>query len=172
VGTRLTTICNPLAELRVGRVCGCKSIRAVRVEPKQPLALTSEEAAQSRREGLALWARQPRDLARVTKAAQRLDQAARTLRNDYDVQCEAARALAFVAENGTNATVRRDAAKSGIVLARRAQELKPDAVEGHYWYAINVGLLADADRSYGLAAVGEMDAALNRAIAPLLRLCR
>jgi tetratricopeptide (TPR) repeat protein len=41
--------------------------------------------------------------------------------------------------------------------------LEPSRVEGHYWYAINVGFLADVDRSYGLAAVAEMEPALKRA---------
>jgi tetratricopeptide (TPR) repeat protein len=144
--------------------CGCKSIRGVRVEPKQPLALTAGEAAKVRKEGLALWAQQPRDLARVMEAAHRLEQAARTLRDDYDAQWEAAQAHAFVAENDTRADVRREAAKTGIVLSRHARELKPDGVAGHYWYAINVGLLADVDRAYGLDAVGEMETALRRAI--------
>jgi tetratricopeptide (TPR) repeat protein len=145
-------------------VCGCKSIRGVRDESKQPLALTAPEAENARKEGLALWAQQPRDLARVADAAHRLEQAARTLRDDYDVQCEAAEALAFVSENATDTSVRRDTAKSAIVLARHASELKPGGVEGHYWFAINVGLLADADRLYGLKAVGEMETALKRAI--------
>jgi tetratricopeptide (TPR) repeat protein len=143
---------------------GCKSIQSVRVESKQPLALTTSEAEKTRQEGLALWAQQPRDLARATDAAHRLEQAARALRDDYGVQCEAAEALAFVSENGANPSIRRDAAKSAIVLARHASELKPRGVEGHYWYAINVGLLADADRLYGLKAVGEMKEALERAI--------
>lgn len=145
-------------------MCGCKSIRGVRVEPKQPLALTAKEAERLQKDGIALWTEQPRDVARVTDAAHRLEQAARTLRDDYDAQWEAAQALAFVAENAANANTRRDAAERGIVLARRARELKPAGVEGHYWYAINVGLLADVDRAYGLDAVGEMEAALKRAI--------
>jgi tetratricopeptide (TPR) repeat protein len=144
--------------------CGCKSIRSVHVEPAQPLALTAPEAQKLRDEGLALYAEQPRTLVRVTKAARLLEQAARTLRDDYDAQCEAAQALGFLAENETRTEFRREAAKRGVVLARRARELQPDRVEGHYWYAINVGLLADADRSYGLDAVGEMETALKRAI--------
>ena len=144
--------------------CGCKSVRSVRVESKHPLALTADEAATAGQEGLALWAEQPRDLARVADAARLLERAARTLREDYEMQCEAAQALAFVAENGTNANTRRDAAKSGVVLARRARELNPEDVAGHYWYAINVGLLANADRLYGLKAVDEMEPALRRAI--------
>jgi tetratricopeptide (TPR) repeat protein len=144
--------------------CGCKSIRGVRVESKQPLALTSAEAENARQDGLALWVRQPRDLSHVTSAARMLEQAARTLREDYDAQWQAAQALAFVAENAVNAKTRREAAERGIVLARRARELKPAGVEGHYWYAINVGLLADVDRAYGLNAVGEMETALKQAI--------
>lgn len=144
--------------------CGCKSIRGVRVESKQPLALTAAKAEKARKDGLALWTQQPRDLSRVTDAAHRLEQAARALRDDYAAQCEAAETLAFVSENETNTNLRREAAKSGIVLARHASELKPGGVGGHYWYAINVGLLADVDRSYGLAAVGEMKPALQRAI--------
>ena len=54
--------------------------------------------------------------------------------------------------------------KRGIVLARHGRELDTERVECQYWYAINVGLLADADRSYGLDAVGEMETALKRAV--------
>jgi tetratricopeptide (TPR) repeat protein len=143
---------------------GCKSVQSVRTESSRPLMLTAAETDKARTEGLALWAQQPRDLARVTEAAHQLELAARALRDDYVAQCDAAQALAFVSENDVNTNVRRDAAKNGVVLARRASELKPDGVEGHYWYAIDVGLLADADRLYGLKAVGEMKEALERAI--------
>jgi len=145
-------------------ICGCKSIGGVRTGPRQPLALTPEEAAKSLEEGRALFAEQPRTLERVVRAAQLLEQSARTLRDDYDPQWQAAQALAFLAENGLHPVIRKDAAKRGIVVSRHARELKPDRVEGHYWYALNVGLLADVDRSYGLNAVTEMQMALNRAI--------
>jgi tetratricopeptide (TPR) repeat protein len=143
---------------------GCKSLRSVRVEPSQPLALTAEEAGKLRDEGLAHYAEQPRTLVRVTNAARLLEQAARSLRDDHDAQWQAAQALAFLAENETRVEFRREAAERGVVLARHARDLRPDRVEGHYWYAISVGLLADADRTYGLDAVGEMEVALKRAI--------
>jgi tetratricopeptide (TPR) repeat protein len=57
-----------------------------------------------------------------------------------------------------------DAAKGGIIFGRRARELQPDRPEGHYWYAINTGLLADADRSFGLSAVAQMEPALKRVV--------
>ncbi|HUJ11846.1 MAG TPA: tetratricopeptide repeat protein [Verrucomicrobiae bacterium] len=145
-------------------VSGCKSVRSVRVEPKPPLAIRTSQAEKMRQQGWALWAQQPRNLARVTDAARMLEQAARAIPDNYDAQCEAAAVLSFVSENGTTADVRRNTAKSGIVLARRAQQLKPNGAAGYYWYAINIGLLADSDRSYGLKAVGEMKSALERAI--------
>jgi tetratricopeptide (TPR) repeat protein len=144
-------------------LAGCKGIRGVKVDSSKPLAFAPAEAEQLRADGLKLYDKQPRNLIRVTHAAQDLETAARTLRDDYDAQWQAAQALAFLAENETRPDFRKEAAKRGIVLARHGRELKPDRVECHYWYAINVGLLADVDRSYGLDAVGEMQTSLQRA---------
>ena len=144
--------------------CGCRGVQNVRVDSAQPLAITTDEVQKLRADGLALYAQQPRTLVVVTNAARLLEQAARALRDDYDAQWQAAQALAFVAENETSEEVRREAARRGIVLARQARALKADGVEGCYWYALDVGLLADVDRSYGLSAVGEMEAALKRAM--------
>ncbi len=144
-------------------VAGCKGIRGVRVEPEEPLVLTVAEATRAGTDGLTLYDEQPRTLVRVTRAARQLEEAARTLRDDYDAQWQAAQALAFLAEHENRPEFRKHAAERGIVLARHGRELQPDRVECHYWYAINVGLLADVDRAYGLTAVGEMEAALKRA---------
>ena len=144
--------------------CGCRSIRNVRVDPGQSQELTAEDAQKLRVEGLLQYNRQPRTVATVTESARQLEQAAHTLRDDYDAQWQAAQALAFLAENEAGPESRRESARRGIIFARRARELKPDGVEGHYWYALSVGFLADVDRSYGLDAVGEMEAALKRAI--------
>ena len=157
-------IITPVCLVILIALCGCRGIGGVKVEPRQPLALTPQETAKFLEEGRELFAEQPRTLERVTRAAQLLEQAARTLRDDYDSQWQAARALAFLAENGSQPAFRKDAAKRGIAMARHARELKPDRVEGYYWYALNVGLLADVDRTYGLDAVSEMQAALKRAI--------
>jgi tetratricopeptide (TPR) repeat protein len=126
--------------------------------------VTVDEAQKLREEGEGLYHQQPRGLASVTNAANLLEQAAQTLPNDYAAQWQAAQALEFLAENETRPELRRASAQRGIVLARRARTLKPDGVEGCYWYALNVGWLADVDRAYGLDAVGEMQAALKRAI--------
>lgn len=84
--------------------------------------------------------------------------------DNYEAQWSAAKSLAEIAESATKPEKRKAAAKDGIVYARRACDLKTEGVEGHYYYALNVGWLADADRSYGLDAVGEMEKALKRAI--------
>ncbi|MEI6083234.1 MAG: hypothetical protein WCS70_02920 [Verrucomicrobiota bacterium] len=142
---------------------GCKGVGGVRLDSKQPLVLTAAEADRQRGAALKLVAEQPRTLDRMAKAARMLDEVARALPADYDAQWQAAEALAFVSETDSQVAARTRAAKTGLALARQGRELQPDRVECHYWYAINVGLLADVDRSYGLNAVGEMEAALKRA---------
>ncbi|MGA2604366.1 MAG: TRAP transporter TatT component family protein [Verrucomicrobiia bacterium] len=153
-----------LAGAWVIAVCGCRSIDNVRVRPNQPQALTADEAQKLRQEAESLCNQQPRSLASVTSAAELFEQAAHTLQDDYIAQWQTAEALEFLAANETRSDLRRQSAQRGIVFARRARELKPDGVEGYYWYALNVGWLADVDRAYGLDAVGEMQTALKRAI--------
>ena len=106
--------------------CGCRSIRNVRVDPRQSQELTAEDAQKLRVEGMALYDQQPRTLEVVTDAAHRLEQAAHVLRDDYDAQWQAAEALAFLAENETRPESRRESARQGINFARHARELKPD----------------------------------------------
>ncbi|MCG3149286.1 MAG: hypothetical protein PCFJNLEI_02746 [Verrucomicrobiae bacterium] len=146
-----------------GLVIGCKGVRGVRLDPTQPLVLTAAEASRQRSVALKLTEEQPRTLTRMTQAAQVLEAVARALPGDYDAHWQAASALSFGAENDPQQTNRVQFAKRGIVMARQGRELQPDRVEAHYWYALNVGFLADADRAYGLNAVGEMEAALKRA---------
>ena len=143
---------------------GCASVQRVRVAPAASATLTADESRSLGAAAQALTAVQPRTVVRMTQAAQMLEQVAWSLPRDYDAQWQASEAWAFVADNATNSAARIAAAKLGITLARHARELQPDRVQGHYWYAITVGLLADADRSYGLKAVAEMEPALRRAI--------
>jgi tetratricopeptide (TPR) repeat protein len=118
-------------------LCGCKSISSVRA----PEVRTGNR-------GYILGG------PRVVAAA---------VTNDFDAEIRAAQAAAVIAENDSQPDKRREAAKRGIIAARHARELKPDRVEGHYWYAVNIGFLADVDRSYGLDAVAEMEPSLKRA---------
>ncbi len=144
---------------------GCKTIRAIREKPlRDPLVLTAAEAERYWKEGDDLYNRQPRTVENIRRAADRMDRAARALPGRYDAQWQAARALAFLAEYEKEPVKRRDAAEEGVVRGRKARELDAGKVEGHYWYAINVGLLADVDRSLGLNAVVEMESVLKRAI--------
>jgi len=146
-------------------LAGCESVRDIGVAPVGPaVAVSPAEAQKLARDGRALFAAQPRTLLRATAAAQQLAEAAAILPNDYAVQWAAAEAWEFVADNESRHAERIAAAKRGITLARLARELQPDRVEGHYWYALNIGLLADADRAYGLKAVAEMERALRQAM--------
>lgn len=157
----------PVAGILLATVCatGCRTIRDVNVAPTHPVALTEAEAQQLAEQGRRLFAEQPRAIARARPAATALEQVADSRPTDCEAQWQAAQALAFVAEYATNTVERATAARRGIVLARRARELNPANAAGHYWYAVNTGLLADVDHSYGLDAVGEMQKALDRAIA-------
>ena len=153
-----------LAGAWVVAVCGCRSIGNVRVGSDQAQILTLAEAQKARQEAELLYNQQPRSQASVTRAAGLFEQAAHTLQDDYLAQWEAAEALDFLAANETRSDLRRQSAQRGIVFARRARVLKPDGVEACYWYALNVGWLADVNRAYGLDAVREMQSALTRAI--------
>jgi len=145
--------------------CGCGTVRSIRVSPTQPITLTAAEARAAQVNGRKLYEQQPRSVKRVREAARQLTLAAEALREEYAAQWQAAEALAFLAEHEAANTNRLAAAKRGIVLARQAWELKPAGAEGHYWYAVNTGLLADVDRSYGMNAVTEMESALRKSLA-------
>jgi tetratricopeptide (TPR) repeat protein len=153
-----------LAGAWVAAVCGCRSIGSVRAGSDEAQPVSVAEAQSMRQEAELLYNQQPRSLATVTRAAGLFEQAADALQDDYVAQWEAAEAQEFLAANETRADLRRQSAQRGIAFARRARELKPDGVEACYWYALNVGWLADVDRAYGLDAVTEMQSALKRAI--------
>lgn len=145
---------------------GCRGIAHIPdAPPTTPLALTMAEAERLQEQCWQVYQQRPRELERVAQVAEPLDLAARRLAEDPAVQVRAAQVWAYLAEKQATPELRAGAAKRGIAVARQARELVPDEVAGHYWYAINVGLLADVDRSYGLSAVGEMAEALKRAIA-------
>jgi tetratricopeptide (TPR) repeat protein len=142
----------------------CRSVPDMRVAPAIPHALTEAEARAALAEGRDAYAQQPPTLDSMRVAAAKLGLAAQFFLDDFDAQWQAARAFSYLAENEPSAEMRADAARRGVTLARRATEIEPNRVEGHYWYAINVGLLGDADRNFGISAVNEMDAALKKAI--------
>ncbi len=142
---------------------GCANVDHVRVKRNPSEKLTERDARKLRDEAHDLGSRQPRTVERMTEAAESMEQVAHSLPKDYDAQWQAAEAWAFVAANHASKDTREKAAKMGLTIARHGMTLLPDRVECHYWYAINVGLLANADRTYGLKAVGEMETELKRA---------
>lgn len=150
------------AVLFVILLASCRGVQSVRLDPTMPVA-TIANPERARTEAQKLFDAQPRNLERVRHAALQLEKVAASLRDDYDAQWQAARAFAFVAEHEVKTAARKEAAQRGMALAKRARELQADRVEGHYWYAINVGMLADADHAYGLSAVDEIKSVMERA---------
>ncbi len=123
-------------------LCGCKSISSVRA----PAAAAGNRGY--------IYGQPPAMKATAEEA----------LPTDFEGLISLAQSLAVVAENDPQPQKRLEAAKRGIMAGRQARALAPERVEGHYWYAVHVGFLADVDRSYGLSAVAEMEPALKKAI--------
>lgn len=154
------------AAILIAAACstGCKTIRGLRLTHEPTATLAAAEAQQQLADGWALYEQLPRTMNRVTQAARLLEPAARSLPDRYDAQIKAATALAWLAEHAPDVAFRKQAAQHGIAIAQHARQLDAKRVEGHYWYALNVGLLADVDRDYGLSAVDEMVSTLKVAI--------
>jgi hypothetical protein len=150
--------------LALGAWSGCKTIGNLGTPQHTPAALTASEAEEQLQRGWILFQHQPQTISRVTEAAHMMETSAQALPGNFDAQVRAARAQAYLSERESDKAARKKAAEHGIALAKRARELDPKRVEGHYLYALTVGLLADVDREYGLDAVGEMVAALKIAI--------
>ena len=113
-----------LVGVLVAATCGCRAVRNVRVDAGRPVTITPEEAQKLRVDGMALYAQQPRGLVSVGKAAERLEQAARTLRDNYDAQWQAAQALAFLAENETQLGTATAGSSSGSRIGTTGAHLE------------------------------------------------
>lgn len=111
-----------------------------------------------------LYAAQPRNEKRVRQSAAKFDEAVRISSVDQDMLWKGARANCWLAQYVTDKAERAAFAKTGISYAQTLLKLKTDSTEGLFYLAILSGLLADADRSYGLSAVNLMDESLRKII--------
>lgn len=73
-----------------------------------------------------------------------LTEALKASPQDYEVLWRAARLRWWVADGSTDEKQKKQMAKEGWNFAKRAIELKPDAVEGKYFAAINIGAYSQA----------------------------
>ncbi len=65
--------------------------------------------------------------------------------NSADAACEFGRASSELAELATNDTQRAEVARRGIAVCRQLLAKEPDSAPGHYYLAMNLGQLAQAD---------------------------
>jgi tetratricopeptide (TPR) repeat protein len=119
----------------------------------------------ARDEARRLFDAQPRKVERVRQATEALTAVANANAKDYDDQWHAARAWCWLADYGATEDEKRRAGQKGVEFTNRARQLDGKRVEGHYFHARSIGMLADIER--GLKALGrvkEMARSLERAI--------
>lgn len=90
----------------------------------------------------ALWQRRD-DLDSLRKLIE-LGEETAAERADFEVAWRIARACVWLGELQENRTLKKALAVKGMEWARRANELEPERVEGHYYYASTVGQYATA----------------------------
>ena len=87
--------------------------------------------------------------------------------DDFEAAWKLARARYWLGTNGPGAAdEKKRALEQGIAAARAAMAARPDAVEGHFWMAANMGALADAHGlRQGMKYRAPIKAALEKALA-------
>jgi len=128
-------------------------------------AVALAEPLPTREDARKLFEDQPRKLERVRSAADALTEIANANPKDYDDHWHAARAWCWLADYGADDKEKVAAANRAIEFADRAIAINERRVEGHYYRARSIGMLADIER--GLKALGrvkEMAKSLERAI--------
>lgn len=127
--------------------------------------LTVEQVAEWARRGEAAYEVDPRTRAAVDEAYAALTRAARVRLDDYDLLWKAARAAAWLADAERGRPPQVQFARAGIEFANSALAVRAGGAEALYYRAMNTGLLADADHSYGLDAMASMVKDLDSSIA-------
>lgn len=64
--------------------------------------------------------------------------------DDFELLWRASRARWWVADGPIDAKLRKQIAKEGWTFAERAAKAKPDAIQGHYYVALNIGAYSQA----------------------------
>jgi tetratricopeptide (TPR) repeat protein len=87
--------------------------------------------------------------------------------DDFEAAWKLARARYWLGTNGPGAAdARKRVLEQGIAAARAAMAARPEAVEGHFWMAANMGALADAHGlRQGMKYRTPIKAALEKALA-------
>lgn len=87
--------------------------------------------------------------------------------DDFEAAWKLARTRYWLGTNGPGDAARKKRAlEQGIAAGRAAMAARPDAVEGHFWMAANMGALADAHGlRQGIKYRAPIKAALEKALA-------
>jgi tetratricopeptide (TPR) repeat protein len=87
--------------------------------------------------------------------------------DDFEAAWKLARARYWLGTNGpATADEKKRVLEQGIAAGRAAMTARPDAVEGHFWMAANMGALADAHGlRQGMKYRAPIKAALEKALA-------
>lgn len=147
-------------------VCSsCQSVPDDVVENRTPDSEDErQQFARLVKEADEFYAAQPRNEKRVRQSAQKYAEAVRISSVDHDMLWKGARANCWLAQYLPDKAERAAFAKTGISYSQTLLKLKSDSTEGLFYLAVLSGLLADADRSYGLSAVNLMDESLRKII--------
>lgn len=90
-----------------------------------------------------LW--KSRDEAATLKTAdEALTEGLKAFPDDFELLWRAARARWWVADGPVDEKLRKQVAKEGWTFAERAVKAKPDAIQGHYYIALNIGAYSQA----------------------------
>ena len=149
----------------------CRSLPDERWEEPGPSASEASDASErpnfaARRQQAAAWFNeQPRTVARVTKAFEALLVALEQGNREYESLWQAARAGVWLAAHVEDESRRAELARQARRAAQTAEDVDPARAEGPYYRALASGLLAEAQPSYGHAAMQEMRDDLLRAAA-------
>jgi len=129
-----------------------------------PAEAGPEAAQRLLREGDAAWERRD-DPAEPGKARLAYWRAAAANPTLYDAYWKAARASIPVGEGAVDGKARAAAFERGARTAQLAIALDPARAEAHYYYALNLGLLARERPSTGIESIKAMIPQLKQALA-------
>jgi len=85
---------------------------------------------------------------------------------DFEILWRAARLRWWVADGDADAKLRKQVAKEGWTFAERAVKAKPDAMQGYYYVALNIGAYSQAVgilKALGEGLEGKFNDALDKA---------
>lgn len=142
--------------LCVALVASCRSV------PENTLKSSNDETQHEEYVRLMMEARElyddnPRTKKAVLQAEEKYRQAVLINNTDADTLIAAARANAWLAEFLTDDTEREKFAKAGLLMINTALNIDSKNISARFFRGVLSGFLADANSSYGLDAVKQIE---------------